>query len=138
MRGRIHFAGLIALGAALSAGAGSAQVSVYASLRDDGVDSGTVEIRGPTLVHVYFDNGATAPTSGLECQPTSGGDEICQWAVRFETTGDLVISDVAWAGSTVEDDEPTAPGVSGRSVIWIAERPGRPGRPGRQDSFKLR
>jgi RimJ/RimL family protein N-acetyltransferase len=38
----------------------------------------------------------------------------------------------------IEDDEPTAPGVSGRSVIWIAERPERPGRPGRQDSFGLR
>jgi hypothetical protein len=35
----------------------------------------------------------------------------------------------------IEDDEPTAPGVSGRSVIWIAERPERPGR---QDSFGLR
>jgi RimJ/RimL family protein N-acetyltransferase len=35
----------------------------------------------------------------------------------------------------IEDDEPTAPAVSGRSMIWIAERPGRPGG---QDSFGLR
>lgn len=90
-----------------------AQVSVYGSLKDFGSDPGTVELNGPTLVYVYMNGGSIPGTPGQECEAVGGGDHICQWAVRFGTTGDLVISDVAWEGSPiVEDDEPTvAPAV---------------------------
>ncbi|MBW2293178.1 MAG: hypothetical protein JRG94_12840, partial [Deltaproteobacteria bacterium] len=85
-----------------------AQVSVYGSLKDFGSDPGTVEINGPTLVYVYMDGGSIPGTPDQECEAAGGGDHICQWAVRFGTTGDLVISDVAWEGlPVVEDDEPT-------------------------------
>jgi hypothetical protein len=107
---------------ALPSRVAGAQVPVFASARDDRVASGVVEIRGHTLVHVYFDNGITAPVPGQNCTPSSGGDEICQWAVRLVTTGNLVIADVAWQGAPVEDDEPTSPatlrnGTGGDAVI---------------------
>ena len=88
--------------------AADAAVSVYASERDDGIDAGPVAIVGPTLLHVYMNPGTNAGTPGAECTLASGGDHVCQWAVAFSTTGDLVISDVAWAGSPVEDDEPSS------------------------------
>jgi hypothetical protein len=113
-----HFASISWLPAALLAAAAglaperaAAQVPVYASLADDGIETGTAEVRGPTLVHVYFNGGTTAAAAGQECEPAGGGAEICQWAVGFSTTGNLVISDVAWNGSAVEDDEPTLPAV---------------------------
>jgi alpha-tubulin suppressor-like RCC1 family protein len=89
-----------------------ADVPAYASLRDNGMDSGMVSIDGPTLVHVYMNGGTNAGTPGQECETAGGGDHVCQWAVRFTTTGNLVISDVAWDGTPVEDDDPTvAPAV---------------------------
>jgi len=62
---------------------------------------------------VGFDNGNFAAEPGNECGP-NGGDEICQWAVRFETTGNLKIVDVAWEAGVVEDDDPSSPST-GRS-----------------------
>jgi hypothetical protein len=98
----------LALLLVLTARIAGAQPAVYSSLRDDGADSGVAEVLGHTLVHVYFDNGSTAPLPGQECTTGSGGDEVCQWAVRFRSTGDLVIADVAWedAALVVEDDLP--------------------------------
>jgi hypothetical protein len=72
-----------------------------------------VEIRGLSLVHVGFDNGDFAAQPGEGCTDL-GGDEICQWAVRFKTTGNVKIVDVAWAPGVVEEDEPTNPAI-GRS-----------------------
>ena len=92
----------------------AAQVRVFGSLKGVGIDPGTVEINGPTLVHVYMNGGSTPGSIGQECQAAGGGDHICQWAARFSTTGNLVISDVAWVGSSVvEEDEPViAPATS--------------------------
>jgi hypothetical protein len=103
---------LAALAGALIAPASATAVAVYHSERDDGlpIGSGVAEFSGRTLVHVYFNNGDIAPAGGSECAYTpAASDEICQWAVRLTTTGDLVIVDVAWGGSALEDDEPTAP-----------------------------
>jgi len=111
VRLRVAVPALLSLFTALSA---RADIAVFASDRDDGFDTGVVAVSGPTLVHVWFDAGNTASTPGLECQPAGGGSEVCQWAVKFLTTGNLVISDVAWNGSPiapVEDDEPTSPAV---------------------------
>src|SRR5574342_177268 len=121
---------ITALFLALATTPARAAVPVYASDRDDGVDSGVVTINGPTLVHVWFDAGNTAGTSGLECQPFGGGSHVCQWAVKFSTTGNLVISDVAWNGTPippVEDDEPTTPAVlrSGTGGDAVAGQLGR-------------
>jgi hypothetical protein len=109
-------AGLLAALASVSiAPASSAALSVYHSEYDDGVQtgSGVATVRGRTVVEVYFhrNGGATAPAGGQECADTPGvpSDEICQWAVRLATTGDLVIVDVAWGTATFEDDEPTDP-----------------------------
>lgn len=111
IRSRVAIPALLSLFAALTA---RADIPVYASDRDDGFDTGVAAVNGPTLVHVWFDAGNTAATPGLECQPAGGGSEVCQWALQFLTTGNLVISDVAWNGSPiapVEDDEPTSPAV---------------------------
>jgi len=93
----------------------AAQPTLYHSDRDDGAPSAPAVVRGPTLVHVYFDNGSAAPIPAEACTTDigDGAAEICQWAVDFDTsvTGDLVITDIAWAGAAVEDDEPTAPAV---------------------------
>jgi alpha-tubulin suppressor-like RCC1 family protein len=71
-------------------------VSVYASPRDDGVP-GPVEIRdGHELVHVWFNPGFAGPPAGQECAG-QGPDEACGWNVDLETTGNLVIVDVAWS-----------------------------------------
>jgi hypothetical protein len=104
---------LIAAASALVAGAprlAGAALSVYASDRDDGLPSEPLAVRGGAIVHVYFDNGNNAPAAGNGCTPF-GVDEICQWAVRLGTTGNLVINDVAWGEDTLEDDEPTAPAI---------------------------
>jgi alpha-tubulin suppressor-like RCC1 family protein len=90
---------------ALAPGVARAALSVYHSARDDGAPSAPAVIRGHTLVHIYFDNGTFPASPAAQCTP-SGGDEICQIAVRFSTTGDLAIVDVAWAEPFVEDDEP--------------------------------
>jgi hypothetical protein len=111
LRHLIAVAALIAAGGALVAGAprsAGAALSVYPSDRDDGLPSGPLEVRGRAIIHVYFNNGNTAPSTGNECT-ASGADEICQWAVRLSTSGNLVINDVAWGEDTLEDDEPTAP-----------------------------
>jgi hypothetical protein len=96
---------------ALAARPSAAALNVYHSDRDDGFPSAPAAVRGPTLVHVYFDNGSNAPVTAESCTTVvgDGADEICQWAVGFETTGDLRITDVAWAGSAVESDEPVVP-----------------------------
>ncbi len=114
-------AGVLAAVWLLVATAASAQISVFQSPRDDLIPgTGPAEIRGPTQVHVGFDNGSFSPIPGQACGP-QGGDEICQWAVRFETTGNVKIIDVAWAPGVVEDDEPTDPamarsGTGGNSI----------------------
>jgi hypothetical protein len=87
-----------------------AQISVYSSPRDDGIAGGPTRVVGTTVVHAYFlhNGGTTAPNPGEECAPgTASSDEICQWAVRLTTTGNLKIVDVAWGAGTLEDDEPT-------------------------------
>ena len=91
----------------------SAALNLYHSDRDDGAPSAPAVIRGPTLVHVYFDNGPIHPIPSEACTTVveDGADEICQWGLEFDTTGDLVITDVAWAEAAVEDDPPTAPAV---------------------------
>ena len=94
-RSSVAMAALLPLIASLSA---RADIPVYASDRDDGFDTGVATVEGPTLVHVWFDAGNVAPTAGLECQPAGGGSEVCQWALQFVTTGNLVISDVGWNG----------------------------------------
>jgi hypothetical protein len=98
---------------ALAAPPSVAALSVYHSDRDDGFPSAAAVVRGPTLVHVYFDNDSNAPVADEACTTIvgDGADEICQWALGFETTGNVRIIDVAWAGSAVEDDEPTSPAV---------------------------
>jgi alpha-tubulin suppressor-like RCC1 family protein len=77
-------------------GSGTAALNVFQSDRDDLVDSGVAEIRGHTLLHVYFSNGPTEVTPTNRCT-TNGGDEVCQWAVEFATSGNLAIVDVDWA-----------------------------------------
>ena len=52
-----------------------ADVSVYASHRDNGVDSGPVDIRGPTLVHVYMNGGTGTGTPDAECTSLDTGEE---------------------------------------------------------------
>src|SRR3990172_7165084 len=94
---RLRFA-IAALLTFLAAAPARAAVPVFASDRDDGTDTGLASINGPTLVHVWFDAGATPGPGGREAQPAGGGSHVCQWAVQFETTGNLVISDVAWSG----------------------------------------
>ncbi|MCH7644484.1 MAG: thrombospondin type 3 repeat-containing protein [Myxococcales bacterium] len=91
----------------------SAQPSLYHSDRDNGAPSAPAVVRGPTLVHVYFDNGPIHPIPSEACTTVvgDGADEICQLAVRFDTTGDLVITDVAWAEAAVEDDQPMLPAM---------------------------
>ena len=64
-------------------------------------------------MHVGFDNGSLTAEPGQACG-AQGGDEICQWAVRFETTGNVKIVDVAWAPGVLEDDEPVSP-ATGRT-----------------------
>ena len=91
----------------LTAGSAGAAVSVYQSTRDNGIDSGPAQIHGHTLVHVYFNNGSNAPTPTSNACTSLGGDEICQWAVRFETTGNLKIVDIAWGSGIIEDDPPS-------------------------------
>lgn len=94
--------------------AAMAAVRVYSSPFDDGAGSASApaQIHGRSLVHVYFDNGIAGPgDAALRCTP-AGGDEICQWAVEFEVSGALRIVDIVWEGLPVEDDEPTAPGIS--------------------------
>jgi alpha-tubulin suppressor-like RCC1 family protein len=106
---------LAALASVWIAPASFATLYVYHSEHDDGAQSGSgvATVHGRTVVHVYFHRnyGASAPAAGQECEDTTGvdSDEICQWAVRLATTGDLVIVDVAWSTATVEDDQPTAP-----------------------------
>jgi hypothetical protein len=92
----------------LAASEAQAVLSVYQSTNDNGLDSGPAQIHGHSLVHVYFNNGSSPPTPAANACTSSGADEICQWAVRFETTGDLKIIDVAWGG-IIEDDPPTRP-----------------------------
>ena len=91
----------------------SAALSLYHSDRDNGAPSAPAVVRGPTLVHVYFDNGPIHPIPSEACTTVvgDGADEICQLAVRFGTSGDLVITDIAWAEAAVEDDQPTVPAV---------------------------
>jgi alpha-tubulin suppressor-like RCC1 family protein len=106
--------------AALAPGPASAALSVYQSSRDNDLDSGPAQIHAIALVHVYFNNGNNAPAPGNACTP-AGADEICRWAVRFETTGNLKIVDVAWGNGVIEDDPPIAPatqidGTGGDSV----------------------
>jgi hypothetical protein len=95
-----------------TAAADPREISVYQSGLDDGVDTGPARVLGHTIVHVYFDPGSTAPLVAAEaCEQNAGtSDEICQWAVRLATSGNLVIADVAWGDEDpIEDDEPTAP-----------------------------
>lgn len=104
----------ILLASATITGVARAQISVFQSPRDDLIPSASpAEIRGLTLVHVVFDNGDFSAQPGDECGP-QGGDEICQWAVRFETTGNVRLVDVAWRSGVVEDAEPVSPST-GRS-----------------------
>jgi hypothetical protein len=106
---------LLALASVSIAPPSSATLYVYHSENDDGaqIGSGVATVHGRTVVNVYFhrNGGASAPAAGQECAdtPVDDSDEICQWAVRLATTGDLVIVDVAWVTSTFEDDQPTAP-----------------------------
>ena len=103
---------LAAFVGALVSPAPSLAVDVYLSAADDGSDSGPAAIRGHTVLHVYFDGGAAAPNPGEECDPdATASDEVCQWAARLETSGNLAIVDVAWGGAALEDDEPTAPAM---------------------------
>lgn len=105
---------LLGLVLVLTAGIAAAQLNVFQSPRDDLVPSADpAEVRGLSVVHVGFDNGDFSAIPGNECGP-QGGDEICQWAVRFETTGNLRLVDVAWAPGVVEDSEPVSPST-GRS-----------------------
>jgi hypothetical protein len=98
----------------VSASTAAAELSVYQSPRNDLVPgAGAVEIRGLTLVHAAFNNGKFKAQPGESCGPL-GGDEICQWAVRFETSGNVRIVDVAWTSGVVEEDEPISPAI-GRS-----------------------
>jgi hypothetical protein len=118
----ISIAGLLVFGVPL---AGQAQISVYHSEHDDGFDDGPAIVRGHTVVHAYFkyNGGADAPKSGEHCSAgTTASDEICQWAVRLKTTGNLKVVDVAWGGGTVEDDAPSTPadarnGTGGVAVL---------------------
>jgi hypothetical protein len=89
----------------------AAQPTLYHSDRDDGAPSAPAVVRGPTLVHLYFDNGSTAPIPAEACTTDTGdgADEICQWAVEFDASGDIVITDISWGDAAVEDDEPTLP-----------------------------
>ncbi len=106
--------GAVAVMGALAFTGSARAIDVYISGRNDGLPSPAASVHGPTIVHVYFDNGATLPAAGEACQPgvaVPDSQEICQWAVRFETTGNLVISDVAWGSGVLEDDEPTLPAV---------------------------
>jgi len=106
LRTALAGAGLTAL---LLTSPAAAVLSVYPSERDDGLTSSPARVSGYQVVHVYFDNGTIAPTGGACVAGGAASDEICQWAVRLATTGDLAIVDVAWGGGTVEDNEPTAP-----------------------------
>jgi len=107
------------------AGSGLAQVAVYHSVHDDGFDDGPASVRGHTVIHAYFkyNGAATAPNPAEECSAgTASSDEVCQWAVRLKTTGNLRIVDVAWGGGTVEDDTPSTPaderdGTGGVAVL---------------------
>src|SRR5262245_6753815 len=107
---------------ALTAPVGArAALSVYQSTRNNGLDSGPAQLHGQALVHVYFNNGQNAPIPASNACTALGADEICQWAVRFETTGDLKIIDVAWGTGIIEDDPPIAPatvldGTGGNAV----------------------
>jgi len=99
---------LIAAALVVGAPGPAGALEVYASDRDDGFSSPAILVGGRAVVHVYFKQGETEPANGSECT-ASGGDEICQWAVRLATSGNLVIADVAWGDDTLEGDEPTAP-----------------------------
>jgi len=109
---------------AIAPRAAQAQLLVYHSARDDGFASDPAQVFGVTIVHAYFNynGGLVAPAPGGECDPGApGSDEICQWAVRLTTSGNLRIVDVAWGGGTLEDDEPTVPaterdGTGGNAV----------------------
>ena len=80
------------------------------------VPSDPLVVFGPTLVPVSFDAGSLLADPGTACSE-SGGEEICQWAVAFETTGNLKIIDVIWARtSVVEDDEPVDPATLRRGT----------------------
>jgi hypothetical protein len=121
-RTALAIAGLLVFGVPL---AGQAQIAVYHSEHDDGFDDGPASVRGHTLVHAYFkyNDGATAPGPGEECSAgAAASDEVCQWAIRLKTTGNLKIVDVAWGGGTVEDDTPSTPaderdGTGGVAVL---------------------
>ncbi len=108
---RIFSASLGALAALLSTPAAFAAVGVYSSDLDNGVPASPAGVSGQALVHVYFDNGSTPAPPGTACTSGSSGTEICQWAVSFETTGNLVVADVAWAAVSREDDEPVLPAI---------------------------
>jgi alpha-tubulin suppressor-like RCC1 family protein len=101
--------------ALLAAPPAAAVLDVFHSARNDSIQSAAAVVHGPTLVPVYFKfdragNGLDEPAPNTNCTSSSTGDEICQWAVRFETTGNLIITDVAWFdGATVEDDPPALP-----------------------------
>jgi hypothetical protein len=89
-----------------------AALEVYHSEHDDGVASAPATVLGHAIVHVYFsyNGGAVHPNGGEQCLAgTASSDEICQWAARLGTTGNLKIADVAWGSDTLEDDEPVAP-----------------------------
>ncbi len=117
----IAIAGLLVFGVPL---AGQAQIAVFHSEHDDGFDDGPVSVRGHTLVHAYFkyNGGATAPNPDEECSAgTPASDEICQWAVRLKTTGNLKIVDVAWGDGSVEDDTDSAPAVERDGTGGVAD-----------------
>ena len=45
----------------------AAQPTLYHSDRDDGAPSAPAVVRGPTLIHLYFDNGSAAPAPAEAC-----------------------------------------------------------------------
>ena len=117
----VRWAAALVAVAITAPGIAQAALSVYQSTRNNGLDSGAAQLHGQTLVHVYFNNGQNAPSPASNACTASGADEICQWAVRFETTGDLKIIDVAWGTGIIEDDPPIAPatvldGTGGNAV----------------------
>jgi len=113
-------AGLLLFGVPL---AGQAQISVYHSEHADGFDDGPAIVHGHTLVHAFFkyNGGVVSPNPAEECSTgTASSDEICQWAVRLKTTGNLKIVDVAWGGGTVEDDTDSTPATERDGTGGIA------------------
>lgn len=106
---RAFFALSVVLLASLSSTVSA--IDVYHSEALDGIPSPPAEIYGPSIVSSFFNNGFVPAPPGLECTPL-GGDEICQWAVQLNTSGNLTMVGVIWSdGNTVSNGATAIPGM---------------------------